>query len=90
MFFLFGSLPNSSKVPDNSAIGAWALSAADSLLNRLGEEMVTYGDLEELYYLVNYYLQHEEERKEIAARGLQRVKDDFRFEERMKVILEDL
>lgn len=22
---------------------------------RLGEEMVTYGDLEELYYLVNYY-----------------------------------
>ena len=57
---------------------------------RLGEEMVTYGDLEELYYLVNYYLQHEEERKEIAARGLQRVKDDFRFEERMKVILEDL
>lgn len=30
--FLFGSLPNSSKVPDNSAIGAWALSAADSLL----------------------------------------------------------
>lgn len=57
---------------------------------RLGEEMVTYGDLEELYYLVNYYLQHEEERKEIADRGLQRVKEDFRFEERMKVILEDL
>lgn len=57
---------------------------------RLGEEIITYGDIEELYYLVNYYLQHEEERKEIAARGLQRVKDDFRFEERMKVILEDL
>lgn len=57
---------------------------------RLGEEIITYGDIEELYYLVNYYLQHEEERKEIAARGLQRVKEDFRFEERMKVILEDL
>mgnify|MGYP001514503772 CR=1 FL=1 len=57
---------------------------------RLGEEIITYGDLEELYYLVNYYLQHEEERKEIADRGLQRVKEDFRFEERMKVILEDL
>lgn len=39
---------------------------------------------------MNYYLQHEEERKEIADRGLQRVKEDFRFEERMKVILEDL
>ncbi len=57
---------------------------------RLGEEIITYGDIEELYYLVNYYLQHEEERKEIADRGLQRVKEDFRFEERMKVILEDL
>lgn len=57
---------------------------------RLGEEIITYGDIEELYYLVNYYLQHEEERKEIAARGLQRVKEDFRFEERMKVILEEL
>ena len=55
-----------------------------------GEEIITYGDIEELYYLVNYYLQHEEERKEIADRGLQRVKEDFRFEERMKVILEDL
>lgn len=57
---------------------------------RLGEEIVTYGDLEELYYLVSYYLQHEEERKQIAARGLQRIKEDFRFEERMKVIFEDL
>lgn len=57
---------------------------------RLGEEIITYGDIEELYYLVNYYLQHEEERKEIADRGLQGVKEDFRFEERMKVILEDL
>ena len=42
---------------------------------RLGEEIITYGDIEELYYLVNYYLQHEEERKEIADRGLQRVKE---------------
>lgn len=57
---------------------------------KLGEEIITYSNLEELYYLVDYYLKHEEERKQIAENGLKRVKEDFRFEDRMRKILEDL
>ena len=57
---------------------------------KLGEEIITYGDLEELYYLTDYYLKHEEERKCIAANGLERVKKDFRFEDRMRKMIEDV
>ena len=57
---------------------------------KLGEEIITYGDMEELYYLADYYLKHEEERKCIAANGLERVKKDFRFEDRMRKMIEDV
>ena len=55
---------------------------------RLGEELVTYGDLEELYYLCDYYLKHEEERKKIAANGQERIRLDFGFTDRLRKILD--
>ena len=64
------------------------LFASENLVSRL--EKITYGDLEELYYLTDYYLKHEEERKCIAANGLERVKKDFRFEDRMRKMIEDV
>lgn len=50
----------------------------------LGEDLIVYQSLEELVDLVGYYLHHEEERKQIARNGLERVRQDFQFEERIK------
>lgn len=53
----------------------------------MGEECVVYENLEDLYAKASYYLQHEEERKQIAQAGYERVKRDFTFEERLKKML---
>jgi spore maturation protein CgeB len=53
----------------------------------LGEDLVVYQSLEELVALTEYYLQHEEERKQIARNGWERVQQDFRFEDRIKSML---
>lgn len=44
-----------------------------------GEELVMYGSQEELMELTAYYLQEEEERKEIAQRGFERAKQKFSY-----------
>lgn len=49
----------------------------------LGEDLVVYQSLEELMYLTEYYLHHDKERKQIARNGWERVRQDFRFEERI-------
>ena len=54
---------------------------------RLGEEVVTYGDLEELVYLADHFLQDEDARRRIALAGQQRVEEAFSFEEALKRIL---
>lgn len=53
----------------------------------MGEECVVYENLEDLYAKASYYLKHEEERKQIAQAGYERVKRDFTFEERLKKML---
>jgi spore maturation protein CgeB len=53
----------------------------------LGEDLVVYQSLEELADLVGYYLQHETERQQIVRNGLERVRQDFRFEERIHNML---
>lgn len=52
-----------------------------------GEECAVYESLEDLYQKADYYLQHEEERKRIAAAGFEKVKRDFTFEERLSKML---
>lgn len=44
----------------------------------IGKEVVTYHSIEEAIELIKYYLEHEEERKEIAAAGFKRVMKDYK------------
>lgn len=46
-------------------------------LFRLGAEIVGFDTVDECIDLTHYYLTHEEERREIAARGFERVKADY-------------
>lgn len=75
------------RVLDILGCGGFALSNYQEELAeyfRIGEELVIYEDIEDLYAKTQYYLAHEEERKQIAAAGLNRVKRDFTFKERLK------
>lgn len=56
---------------------------------RLGEEVVTYGDLEELVYLTDYYLREDALRKKIAKCGQDRIKADFTYEKGLKKIFKE-
>lgn len=53
---------------------------------KFGEECEIYENLEDLYLKTEFYLTHEELRREIAKRGQERVKRDFSFEDRMRTI----
>lgn len=50
----------------------------------VGEELVVYENIEDLFYKAKYYLEHEDERKQIALAGFERVKRDFTFWERLE------
>ena len=50
----------------------------------VGEELVVYENIEDLFYQAKYYLEHEDERKQIALAGVERVKRDFTFRERLE------
>lgn len=50
----------------------------------LGKEMVCYRDKKELRELVEYFLKHPEERREIAQRAKARVLKDHTFKQRME------
>ena len=52
-----------------------------------GEELVIYQDVEEVPEIVRYFLEHEEERRRIAAAGRLRIERDFRFEDRINEML---
>ena len=53
-----------------------------------GEDLVAYSSLEELNELVAYYLEHENERKEIAYNGLQKVKTYYTYPIRLEQMLQ--
>jgi len=53
----------------------------------MGEECVVYENLEDMYAKAAYYLQHEEERQQIAHAGFERIKRDFTFEDRLRCML---
>lgn len=49
-----------------------------------GKELVMYSEPEEINELIAYYLQHEEERKEIALAGERRVRQEFDMGKKLK------
>lgn len=52
-----------------------------------GEDLVLYGSLEELRDLCAYYIDHENERKEIAHNGYMRLKENYTYEIQMEKLL---
>lgn len=51
-----------------------------------GEEVVLYHSIEDAVMKCRYYLQHEEERKAIARKGYEKVKQLFTYEDRLDTI----
>ena len=53
-----------------------------------GVDLVMYNDIEDMLNKIDYYLEHEEERKLIAHNGYLKVKDDFDYSVRIRQILD--
>ncbi len=53
-----------------------------------GTDYVYYMDNEDLMYKVNYYLEHEDERMQIARNGYEKVKSEHTYKHRIRTILE--
>lgn len=54
-----------------------------------GKELVMYRNLEELVQKTRYYLEHEEERQQIAAAGYEKVLREYNYAEKLRKILEN-
>ena len=52
------------------------------------KEFVYYGDIEELSDKAEYYLAHDEERRRIAERGCERVRNGFAYQLQLKKLLD--
>ena len=77
----------SLRVMDVLGCGGFLISGMQPELFELfnvGEELVVYTDIEDLYEKAAYYIAHEDERMRIAYNGFMRVKRDFTFDERLK------
>jgi len=53
-----------------------------------GKEVVAYGSAEEAVELVDYYLQHNEERKQIARSGQARTLSEHSYHHRMEEFID--
>lgn len=53
----------------------------------IGEEIVTYDDADEFIEMIGYYLDHPDERNEIASRGYQRAQSDHTYSDRAEKIM---
>lgn len=70
--------------------GGFLLSNAQPELQEHFEdkkEVVLYRDFGEAVELAEYYLKHDDERDKIAAAGYERVKRDFRYEDKLREML---
>ncbi|WP_324759598.1 CgeB family protein [Haloarcula sp. GH36] len=56
----------------------------------VGEEIACYTDTDDLAEKIDYYLEHDEERRRFAERGRAAVLERHTFEDRMQTILDDL
>lgn len=71
--------------------GGFLLSNAQPELEenfRDREEVVLFRSIDEAIELADYYLAHDEVRERIAHAGLERVKKDFRYEDRLREMFE--
>jgi hypothetical protein len=73
-----------------AACGGFCLSQTRKDLNlffRVGEEMIVFDSPGDLKEKIAYYLEHEEERREIASRARARVLRDHTYEHRVRELL---
>lgn len=78
------------RVFDIMSVGGFVLSNYQEEMEELfvpDKEIVFFHNMEELVYKVNYYLNHEEERVQIAMNGYQKVKEYFSYPVALKKIL---
>jgi spore maturation protein CgeB len=76
-----------------AACGGFCLSEPKKDLGsyfHLGEELVVFEDVEDLKLKLTHYLRHDDERREIAARGRARVLREHTYEHRVREMLEVL
>lgn len=80
------------RIVDVLGAGGFLLSSHQAELDDFFEkdELATYDCVEEAMDKINYYLTHEDERLIVARKAHERVEKDFRFEDRVKVILKSL
>lgn len=82
----------SQRVLDIMACGGFVLTDEQPELKEyleIGKEVVTYNSLADCLNKVKYYLEHEDERKEIAAAGKAKVLRDFNYDKALRRILAD-
>ncbi len=85
---------NRSGIPlralDVMGCGGFLLSSYQSELYEYfldGQECVMYTSLEDAVAKAEFYLQHDDLRKAIAAAGIARIKEAFRYEDRIEALL---
>lgn len=52
-----------------------------------GEDLIMYGSIDELLYLTEYYLDHDDERKAIAERGREKVRANYSYKQQLEKML---
>ncbi|MCX5700367.1 MAG: glycosyltransferase [Candidatus Omnitrophica bacterium] len=85
---IYNVTPRLFEVP---ASGAFLLTNYVSQVSdfyKIGEEIITYGDVNELKNQVSYYLKHPDERINIAERGYQRAHKEHTYANRVTKLLE--
>ncbi len=75
---------------DIMAAGGFLLSNYQEELDEMvpGDACEMYGSIEEAYEKAGYYLEHEDERKKVAARGREVMLKEFTYEDRLRKIFE--
>ena len=80
------------RIVDVLGAGGFLLSTHQAELDDFFEEdeIATYESIEEALDKADYYLTHEKERRIMAQKAHERVERDFRFEDRVKMILDSV
>jgi len=87
---IFNVTPRLFEVP---ASGGFLLTNHISQVHdfyKVGEEIVTYKDINELKYLIRYFLERPKERKSIAEKAYQRAHREHTYIQRLKTLLDKI
>lgn len=88
-----GDYANNMRLYESTGVGAMLLTDSKRNLGDLfevGKEVVSYTDAEDLARKIDYYLEHDDERQEIAAAGQRRTLAEHTYEQRMRELVEIL